>query len=163
MKDMRKCFFWLLAVTTLMTVSCSTLTTAQRQALQTAVQDSLKSKHFTIDVNMMYPQRGAAENVTGNWSLEVKGDTLVSYLPYFGVVDYAPIGGGKGMNFTAPIEKYSMETDAKGQSMVRMKVKNDEERMEFQIEVQPEGQSYINVVFQRRDHISYSGTLDADY
>ncbi len=143
--------------------SCSTLTVAQRQALQHAVQDSLMSKHYTIDVNMMYPQRGMAQNVTSDWSLEVRGDTLVSYLPYVGVANYVPPGGGKGMNFTVPIDKYNVTTDAKGRTMVRMMIKNEEEYMDIHLSVEPEGQAYIDVLFQNRDRIAYSGTLDADY
>ncbi len=160
---MRKFLFGLLAIAALLVVSCGTLTTAQREALQSAVQDSLKSRHYTINMTMMYPQRGAAENISSNWSLEVKGDTLVSYLPYIGVADYVPIGGGRGMNFTAPISKYSSTIDPKGKTTVLMKVRNDEEQMEFHIEVQSEGQSFVDVLFQNRDRISYSGTLDADY
>jgi len=160
---MRKTIIWLLTIAALSVVSCGTLTVAQRQALQSAVQDSLRSRHYTIDVDMMYPQRGPAENVTSNWSLEVRGDTLVSYLPYIGVADFVPPGGGKGMNFTAPIDKYSTSSDAKGRTQVDMKVKNEEERMDIHITVESEGQSYIDVYFQTRDRIGYGGTLDADY
>ncbi len=160
---MRRYYLYFLSVATLLIASCGTLTTAQREALQTAVQDSLKLKRYTINMSMMYPQRGAAHNITSNWSLVVKRDTLVSYLPYVGVADYVPFGGGKGMNFTAPISKYNSTTDTKGKTTVLMKVRNEEEQMEFHIEIQPEGQSFVDVIFRNRDHISYSGTLDADY
>ncbi len=121
------------------------------------------SKHYKIDVTMMYPQRGGAENVSSNWSLEVKGDTMISYLPYIGLADFVPFGGGNGMNFKERIEKYSTKKDAKGATFIYMIVKNDEERMEFTVEVQPEGMAHIDVLFRNRDRIGYGGTLDADY
>ncbi len=164
---MKKSFFWLPVVAILFAilslVSCSTLTAAQQVALRKAVKDSLSSKHYKIDVDMMYPQRGGAENVASNWSLEVKGDTLVSYLPYVGLADFVPIGGGRGMNFTAPISKYHAVKDGKGATRITMLVNNDEERMEISIDVQLEGQSHIEVMFQNRDRIGYGGMLDADY
>jgi hypothetical protein len=40
--------------------------------------------------------------ISGSWSLEVKGDTLDSYLPYFGRAFEPVFGETKVLNFDAP-------------------------------------------------------------
>ena len=44
--------------------------------------------------------------ISGSWSLEVKGDTLDSYLPYFGRAFEPVFGETKVLNFDAPIQSY---------------------------------------------------------
>lgn len=74
---------------------------AEKAARKAAlVEKALADRHYTIDVQMMYPQQGPARNVSGDYSLEVRGDTLISSLPYFGRAYLVPYGGGKGLNFS---------------------------------------------------------------
>ena len=87
--------------------SCATarLTTEEKNNLAQAIQTGISEKNFEMEIRMMNPQRGRSRNVSG-FSVEVKGDTLVSNLPYFGVVHSAPYGGGKGLNFESKINSY---------------------------------------------------------
>ena len=94
-------------------MACSTMTKAEREAKEAEqakmVKEALDKRHYKIDINMMYARRFGSKNVTSNWSLEVKGDTLVSYLPYIGVAYEASFGSNSGLNFTAPISNYEDE------------------------------------------------------
>ena len=48
------------------------------------VQKMIDKGHFKIDVNRSIPMSGRSVDLTSSYSLEVKGDSVISYLPYFG-------------------------------------------------------------------------------
>lgn len=141
---------------------CATTAERMEREARTAAQVSgaLASRHYTINVLMMYPQRGRAVNLTTNYSVEVKGDSLISYLPYFGRAYNVPYGGGKGLNFIAPITGYQTETDRKGITRVVLTSENEEDHYRYILEVSSSGDSYIQVQSRQRDFIRYSGRMD---
>lgn len=141
---------------------CATTAERMEREARTAAQvsEALASRHYTINVLMMYPQRGRAVNLTTNYSVEVKGDSLISYLPYFGRAYNVPYGGGKGLNFIAPITGYQTETDRKGITRVVLTSENEEDHYRYILEVSSSGDSYIQVQSRQRDFIRYSGRMD---
>ena len=42
--------------------------------------------------------KGGSKHLTSDYSLEIRNDSVYSYLPYFGVAYNVPYGGGKGLN-----------------------------------------------------------------
>ena len=154
-------------------MACSTMTKAEREAKEAEqakmVKEALDKRHYKIDINMMYARRfgsknvtSGSKNVTSNWSLEVKGDTLVSYLPYIGVAYEASFGSNSGLNFTAPISNYEDEGFKKGKRMIRLKVKNEDDLLDYQLEVMDNGNTSIDVMSRKREGISYSGQMDLE-
>ena len=118
----------------------------ERQAREAAmVKEALQNRRYTIDIHMMHPLRGRAVNVTSNYSVEVKGDTLVSYLPYFGRAYQVPYGGGKGLNFIAPITGYQSETDRKGTTRIMLTSENDEDSYLYAPAASTIGKAYDHV------------------
>ena len=150
----------------LVMVSCSTLTSAERAEreakIEKAVAKMLAERRYTVDVSMMYPKSGRAQNVTSNYSLEVRGDSLVSYLPYFGRGYSLPIGGGKGLNFSAPIKNYHSEKGKKGRTRVEIQVDNTEDFLTYSLDIFPNGSTTIDVVSREREPITFSGQMDID-
>lgn len=141
-------------------VSCGTMTSAERAERAQAVLEALATRHYTVSIQVMYPTRGGAVNVTPDFSLKVEGDTLVSYLPYFGRAYNVPIGGGKGLNFMAPIKRYETAKDKKGRTHVLIVADNDEDIVTYRLEVFDNGRATIDVRCRERESISYSGELE---
>lgn len=54
--------------------------------------------------------------MTTNYTLEIRNDSVFSYLPYFGVAYNAPYGGGKSLNFNASITGYTTRALKKAKS-----------------------------------------------
>ena len=81
-------------------------------------------------------------------------------LPYFGRAYNVPYGGGKGLNFIAPITGYQTETDRKGITRVVLTSENEEDHYRYILEVSSSGDSYIQVQSRQRDFIRYSGRMD---
>ena len=159
---MKKCIIVIFGV--LLLVACSSLTPAEkaeRQAkLAMAVEKALAERHYKVGIVMMYPNRGKTVNISPDFSLEVKGDTLVSYLPYFGRAYNIPYGGGKGLNFTAPIAEYHSEKGRKGATLVKIKVKNEEDVYTFLLEIYDNGSTTIDMMSHERESIRYSGEIE---
>ena len=148
----------------LLMVACSTLTPAEKAERQAkmalAVEKALAERHYKVEIVMMYPNNGRAVNVSSDFSLEVKGDTLVSYLPYFGRAYNVPYGGGKGLNFTAPIAEYHAEKGRKGETRVTIKTKNEEDVYTFFLEIFDNCNTSIDVTARERESIRYSGEME---
>jgi hypothetical protein len=124
------------------------------------VAKALDDRRYKIGIDLMITRRMGSKPVTSDWELEVKGDTLVSYLPYFGVAYEAAYGSSTGLNFTAPIKSYEDSGFNKGKRTIRLRTYSDEDVIDYQIEVMDNGSASIDVTPRKREGISYSGTLE---
>ncbi len=145
----------------LLTAACSTLTAAERaqqeKEIAQQVEKALAERQYTISVNMMYPLRGTPVNVTPDYSLQVKGDSLFSYLPYFGRAYNIPYGGGNGLHFSAPIKGYESAKGKKGRTRVTIQVENEGDQLTYNLDLFPNGRADIDVISRERESINYSG------
>ena len=132
---------------------------AQMAELSANVTNALNNRDYKIAVDRMYPMRGSSRHVSYGYSVEVRNDTLISYLPYFGRAYNVPYGGGKGLNFTAPIGSYQEFMKRNGQRHIEIGVTNDEDTYFYTIEVFDNGNSSVDVRARQRERISYSGNV----
>ena len=96
MKNVR--LFWLLGIVLVIAGQslCAQTKKEKREQKEKEVKELIESKRFTIDVNRAIPMGGRSLNLTSPYSLEMRGDSAISYLPYFGRAYSAPYGGGDG-------------------------------------------------------------------
>lgn len=146
--------------------ACTTLTNAEKEELAAkkaqAIEQSLAGRRYTISVTSMNPIRGNVRQIAPDYSLTVKGDTIISYLPYFGRAYNVPYGGGKGLNFTAPIKKYQSVKGRKGDTIIELVVDNSEDILTYRLDISSDGNASIDVAAGERDPISYTGQLDLE-
>ena len=132
----------------------------KKQKTEQAVRRAIDVKDYKINVNQVTPMKGGSKHLTSNYSVEVRNDSIYSYLPYFGVAYNIPYGGGKGLNFNAPISEYTTEYSKKGNAKITLKLRNDEDNYIYNITVYPNGMSDIQVTPTNRQSISFSGEMD---
>ncbi len=133
---------------------------AQMAELSANVTNALNNRDYKIVIDRMYPMRGSSRHVSFGYSVEVRNDTLISYLPYFGRAYNVPYGGGKGLNFTAPIGSYQEFMKRNGQRHIEIGVSNEEDTYFYTIEVFDNGNSTVDVRARQRERISYSGHIE---
>ena len=152
----------LLASAVILWSSCATSEekAAQMAQLSANVTNALNNRDYKIAVDRMYPMRGSSRHVSYGYSVEVRNDTLFSYLPYFGRAYNVPYGGGKGLNFTAPISDYQEYMKRNGSRHIEIGVVNDEDIYLYTIEVFDNGSSSVEVRSRQRERISYSGNIE---
>ena len=143
----------------LLTMSCATSQQRAEQnvATQKAVTEALKNRHFHINVSSMHPTRYSSRTVSYGFFLELKGDTLVSYLPYMGQVYQNAAVNSEGLNFEAPIISYHESRPKKKMTRIELEVRTKEDHYNYILEIYDTGTAYIRVRGQNRDSISFDG------
>ena len=166
MRNLRSAFYLLYAGLALLIAACSTLTAAERaqreREVAMQVEKALGERQYTISISMMFPRRGNAVSVTPDYSVQMKGDSLFSYLPYFGRAFNVPYGGGKALNFSERIGSYHEQEKGNGQRHIEIGVRNEEDTYTYYIDVFDNGSSSIDVQARERDAISFSGMMTFD-
>lgn len=147
-------------------VGCSTPATMsttrkeRKEDIKTAVKERVESGSYRILVNRAMPLGARSVNLTSVYSLEVRNDSVYSYLPYFGRAYSVPYGGGKGLTFNAPVSQYDLSYSKRGAAEVKLVARNNEDTYTFTITVQPTGTAYISINMYNRQTISFDGELD---
>lgn len=160
MKTIRMIFF-LLLVTVIGAPALSAQTKKEKKEMkQKAVKELVLSEKYKIDVDRAIPARGRSVSLTSPYSIEIRNDSVISHLPYYGRAYSIPYGGGEGLNFKAPISDYKVEWDKKGTAQVRFTARSTEDRFSFNIDIFNNGSSSIFVNMQNRQSISFQGDLD---
>lgn len=131
----------------------------KKEAKEKAVKEQIESGHFRIQVDRAIPAAGRAVNLTTLYSLELRGDSVMAYLPYFGRAYSLPYGGGEGMSFEAPASEYELTYDKKEAARIRFKARTDEDLYTFNLRVFPGGSATINVIPVHKQAIQYQGEL----
>lgn len=135
----------------------------ERQAAREAsVQKALGADQYTIDINYMIPPQGPGRPLTTNYSITVRNDSLLSYLPYAGRAYSIPYNGGKALNFNAPIEDYRKKAKKRGETEITIKVRNDEDSYIYRLTVYENGSTSLHVQPTQRQSISFSGEMDVE-
>ena len=157
---MKKLVLMLIAV---LAAGCATQQEKAAQMAEKAavVKKSIDSHRYVVEVRTMHPMRGGSVQVTSDFTLQMKGDTLVSYLPYFGRAYNVPYTGGKGLNFTALVEDYTqLRNDKKELTQVSFVCRNDEDHYRYVLNIYDNGEVDINLTSRNRERISYNGVMD---
>ena len=123
------------------------------------VRQAIYDRQFTINVTSAHPTSFPSVNLTSPYSLEVHGDSVISYLPYYGRAYSLPYGGGKALNFSGKMSGYDISR-SKREYNVTMSIENDEDRYVYYIDVFDNGRSSILVRSQNRTDILFYGDME---
>ena len=150
----------LTAVLTLASCATSQQRAERRQQLAHQVERAVSSRQLKIEVTTMSTQRYGSHMVTPDFFVAMRGDTLESYLPFFGRAYALPYGSpSQGLNFTSLIKGYRQSALKHNGMRMELEVASQEDRYRYQIDVYPNGKAYIRVQGQERDAVSFDGEL----
>lgn len=131
----------------------------KREQKEKEVMELLSSGNFSIDVDRALPMGGKSVNLTSPYSLELRGDSAISHLPYFGRAYSVPYGGGDGLRFEEPLQDYTVTQNKKGTTQIKFEVRTREDNYTYNIDVFKNGSSTINVQPVNRQSITFHGNL----
>ena len=149
-RSIKLLFTGVLAALLMTMVGCSTLEERQERQRVThqLVEQAISQRRMTIEVDHMQTQRYGNHRVTSDFCLKLRGDTLESYLPFFGQAYSLPYGSpSQGLNFTSPIYGFRQSTTNNGATCY------------YRVDIYPNGKAYIFVRPQERDFVSFDGEL----
>lgn len=158
-------FIVLMTLAAALLASCAStqdsgLSKAERKRLQAEkVRQALYDRQFTINVTSAHPTSFPPVNLTSPYSLEVRGDSVISYLPYYGRAYSVPYGGGKALNFSCKMSGYDISRSKKEYN-IKMAIENEEDRYLYYIDVFDNGRASILVTSQNRTDILFYGDME---
>lgn len=132
---------------------------ALKEEREQAVKKVIESEAYTIDVQTAFPRRGKMITLTSPYSIEIRNDSVFSYLPYYGRAYSVPYGGGDGLIFNAPISQYKMVSNKRGAIKVEFITRSKEDRLRYYLTIFLNGSASIDVIMVNRDGISFSGDV----
>ena len=109
------------------------------------IKEMIENGRFTIEVDRALPMGGRTVHLTTPYSLEMRGDSAISYLPYFGRAYSLPYGGGDGMRFEESITDYQSTFDKKGTARIKFVARTKEDTFRFDVQVFSNGSAIISV------------------
>ena len=129
-----------------------------------AVLGAIADKRWHIDITTMNTMRYGSRAVTPDFYLELRGDTLRSYLPYLGQAYQSPtLSPAIGLNFEERIHNYLVSKLKVGRTQIELDVKTEEDSYHYFIDVYNTGDTYIYVKPLNRDAVSFDGFVDTTF
>lgn len=113
--------------------------------------------HFKGEVTDMSPQRFPSRNVSYGYSIELRNDSAIVYLPYMGEV-YAPVLGDEGLNFSHPCKNIKTTRNKKGTATVAtFSVSHGIINYDFRLEAFNNGYFSLHVQPSNAQSCNYNG------
>lgn len=124
------------------------------------VKALLDNKTWIFDVNQAIPLAGQPVNVSGSFDARITNDTIISYLPFFGVGYVGDFGRTEGpFDFTQKIENYSFKTTKKGYQ-IKFDVRNKNDYLSFFFHIGKTGSATLDIHSRNRQAMSFYGDIE---
>lgn len=124
------------------------------------VKNALNDKNFVFSATHALPMGGGSKYLNYDYDVVVKNDTVISYLPFYGVAYHVEYGARNlGFDFTQPMEEYEMEKEDDGY-VVDFEVDNGMDHLNYTFHISEMGYATLHVSSTHRQSISYYGNVD---
>ncbi|MBD0831984.1 DUF4251 domain-containing protein [Aestuariibaculum sediminum] len=164
-------------------LSCSSTKSTATPEEIAALKALVESKSFYIESDWAYPQVTAAMqqvlnsplmrpgnsasgiNLIGNQNfLKIKGDSVVSFLPYYGERRMGAAYGGtdNGIEFKGLVEDYEVKPNKHNGYNIQFDAKSNNENFSVSINLFPNLKSSMTLNGNTRTTIQYSGSVRAE-
>mgnify|MGYP003588728184 FL=1 len=156
---MKKCGFLIICAAILLTTSCSSMKTSPAVTAQFA--EKVENRNYTVKMNYANPMRMRPVYLSSEYTLQVKGDSAIAFLPYYGVAHVAPFDPSEGgIKFAQPMTNYKIESN-KNQTgwNITFRVKSNQSVYDVFISAFQNGSCSVSVNSYERDMISFQGEI----
>jgi hypothetical protein len=125
-----------------------------------AMKAFLDGKHYEFQPSTTTSGRGRTVHLDGGYFLQLNGDTLKCYLPYFGRAYSAPINTSEsGYDFTSTSFSYEIAEGKKDSYRVTIKTKESVYNKSFLLTVYDNGTAYLQASSPDKQTVSYNGSV----
>jgi hypothetical protein len=136
------------------------IASAQEDEKALIIQHAVDTKNFVFKAETVTPQRGRIRQLTPEYDLTIRPDTVMAFLPYFGRAFTAPIGTSEGgIKFTSTGFDYSLGKKKKNRWEITIAPKDATDVRKLYLSVYDNGRATLRVISNNRDGISYNGYI----
>lgn len=139
-----------------------TNTVARRQIEEKALQqisDSINNRSLTVEFDYVIPRTFPPQHLTANYYVRIDGDSLTSYLPFFGRAYRADYNNQtqSPLSFEGHVSELAATHTKKGSMRITLKTKRDMEALTYNLEIFANGKATLDVLSTDRESISFNG------
>lgn len=126
------------------------------------VKKQMDAKNFTFQARYMYPLGGGQRYLNTDYDVRVTKDSVIAFLPYFGV---AFSGAGynsnedNGIKFISTKFDYQSELKKNGTWYVVIKPQDSRTTNQLVFNISPNGSTDLSVISTNRQRIRFDGYL----
>lgn len=125
-----------------------------------AIREIVKSKNFVFKAELVNPGNSRPKSLTSDFGIEVRNDTIFSYMPYYGNTysrDYTDYKDSP-MGFIQPIDSFTTKRTKKGY-LVEISLTNVRDVIELTFYINLDGLTSVSASSINRQSITYSGEI----
>ena len=124
------------------------------------VKNLVESKEFTFQARTVIPMTGGSRQLTSEYDVRFLGDSVISYLPYFGRAYSATYGTESGgIEFTSTKFDYKAKARKKGGWDITLKPQDVRNVEEIDLTISDDGSASLRVTSTNRQPISFYGVV----
>ncbi len=112
---------------------------------------------FTLEVHRIHPLAYPSQPLTAGYTLEVRGDSVFSRLPYVGRSYSATPTGGVDLDFAAPVHERHTTTGRKGERVVSFRCVNGAAAYGFRVTLWPGRRATVDVTPATAQRVGFDG------
>jgi hypothetical protein len=150
------------AVILLIFIAAAFNTVSAQDKKEEAIKNMIETKNFTFVAQTASPTGAPLRQLSYGFDLNVLGDSVVSYLPYFGRAYSAPMDPTEGgFKFTSTKFDYTVTGRRKGGWDIIIKPKDAKDVRELALTAFDNGNSTLQVLSNNRQPITFNGYIAA--
>jgi hypothetical protein len=147
-------------VATIFFAACATSKSPTAAATSDEIGRLLENKSFTFVPQTATPTGSRTRQVTADFFFRLSGDTVQSYLPYFGRSFSAPVTTSRGaMDFTTTNFGYQVSQGRRGATLIVIEPRSGTDVRQITMQVFPNGNASLQALSNNRSAISYNGHI----
>ena len=124
------------------------------------IKKLIDDRSFIFNASHALPMGGSSINLNYYFNVKIDGDSIQSYLPFYGVAYTAEYGSRNSpLDFGTSIEDYSVEKDKNGYQ-IQFDVKNGNDYLNYTFRISELGFASLNVTSTNRQSISFTGKIE---
>lgn len=139
----------------------SCIGTSQAQENSKDFEGIVNSRNYIFVAQSVNPIGGRFRQLTSEYDLRVLGDSVVSFLPYFGRAYSAPIDPTQSsLHFTSTDFEYEQAARKRGGWIVIIKPRDNREVRQLTLTVTQSGSASLQVISTNKQQISFNGYIE---
>lgn len=159
---MKAVFFYTtrIAVVILLFVAVIPVNAQDKNTIAGTVRKGIDIKDFIFTARTATPQSGSFIQLNSPYDFRVSGDTVISYLPYYGRAYAAPLStSDAGFTFTTTDFKYKTEAKTNDRKEIIIEANVPGDTYKFYFTFYEDGNAQLQVTSNNRQSISFAGNV----
>lgn len=160
MKASNICYLSLFLLFTIL-FSCKSAQGLSKEEKIQLIDEKVQTQQYTFEARQANPAYGNTIHLTSSYTLTVRPDSVIAYLPYFGRAYSAPNPGDEGgIKFVSTDFDYSVSEKEKGVYKIAIGINDNPNNFDLSLLIGENGRGTLYVNQNNKQSISFYGDIE---